>query len=95
MLPQSADAAPSAAPRRHEVMSWRALVTAEELPLFNTLRDWRTERSQHEGVPPYAGVMRVKSCITHHSGFPMVLEWRRSTRSESRRHSKQPNDQLL
>jgi ATP-dependent DNA helicase RecQ len=33
--------------------SWWALVTAEELPLFNALRDWCSERSKCEGVPPY------------------------------------------
>ena len=31
----------------------KALVTAEELPLFNTLRDWRAERSKRDGVAPY------------------------------------------
>lgn len=43
----------SAAPRVTPDTSWRALVTEDELPLFNTLRDWRTERSKQEGVPPY------------------------------------------
>ncbi len=33
--------------------SWRDLVTAEALPLFNTLRDWRAERGKRDGVPPY------------------------------------------
>jgi ATP-dependent DNA helicase RecQ len=33
--------------------SWRTLVTEAELPLFNTLRDWRAERSKRDGVPPY------------------------------------------
>ena len=33
--------------------SWRALVSAEDLPLFNTLREWRAERARREGVPPY------------------------------------------
>ena len=33
--------------------SWRALVPAEELPLFNALREWRAERARREGVPPY------------------------------------------
>lgn len=28
-------------------------MTEAELPLFNTLRNWRTERSKREGVPPY------------------------------------------
>lgn len=52
-LPRPAVPPPSPTPRQHEDTSWRALVSAEELPLFNTLRDWRSERSKREGVPPY------------------------------------------
>jgi ATP-dependent DNA helicase RecQ len=52
-LPRPAVAPPSPTRRQHEDTSWRALVTAEELPLFNALRDWRSERSKREGVPPY------------------------------------------
>jgi len=37
----------------HQDTSWRAHVTEDELPLFNVLRDWRSERSKREGVPPY------------------------------------------
>jgi superfamily II DNA helicase RecQ len=48
----SAAPPPTVAPPAQEG-GWRALITAEELPLFNTLRDWRTERSRQEGVPPY------------------------------------------
>ena len=32
---------------------WRAQLTDEEWPLFNALREWRTERSKSDGVPPY------------------------------------------
>ena len=42
-----------AAPGQSQKEDWRALVKAEELPFFNTLRDWRAERSKREGVPPY------------------------------------------
>jgi ATP-dependent DNA helicase RecQ len=45
--------APFVAPKKHPDKSWRDLVTTEELPLFNTLRDWRAERSKRDGVPPY------------------------------------------
>jgi len=33
--------------------TWRELLTESQLPLFNTLRNWRTERAKAEGVPPY------------------------------------------
>ena len=33
--------------------SWRTLVSAADLPLFNTLREWRAERARREGIPPY------------------------------------------
>lgn len=33
--------------------SWRDLLSDEQVPLFNTLRDWRAERAKQEGVPQY------------------------------------------
>jgi ATP-dependent DNA helicase RecQ len=33
--------------------SWREMVPEADWPLFNTLRDWRLERSKRDGVPPY------------------------------------------
>jgi superfamily II DNA helicase RecQ len=33
--------------------SWRALIAEADVPLFNSLRDWRTTRSRREGLPPY------------------------------------------
>lgn len=33
--------------------AWRKLLTPETTPLFNSLREWRAERSKAEGVPPY------------------------------------------
>ena len=33
--------------------SWRTLVSAADVPLFNALREWRAERARREGVPPY------------------------------------------
>lgn len=32
---------------------WRKLLNDESMPLFNTLRQWRSEKSKKEGVPPY------------------------------------------
>ena len=44
---------PAPTSRHQQDTSWRALLTDKDLPLFNTLRDWRAERSKREGVPPY------------------------------------------
>ena len=48
--------------------SWRTLLSDKDMPLFDTLRSWRSERCKKEGIPPYvicnnkqlAGV--VKTC---------------------------------
>ncbi|MCY4597859.1 MAG: HRDC domain-containing protein [Bryobacterales bacterium] len=32
---------------------WRSQVSAEDLPLFNALREWRAERASREGIAPY------------------------------------------
>ena len=32
---------------------WRKLLDDSSMPLFNTLRQWRSEKSRKEGVPPY------------------------------------------
>lgn len=52
-LPQAQPAPLQAPARVREDTSWRAWVTEPDLPLFNALRDWRSERSKREGVPPY------------------------------------------
>ena len=46
-------AAPAAPAHQPDESSWRSLVTPEEVPLFNALRDWRLERSKQEDMPPY------------------------------------------
>jgi len=33
--------------------SWRSLLGSSDLPLFNTLREWRGQRARDEGIPPY------------------------------------------
>jgi ATP-dependent DNA helicase RecQ len=33
--------------------SWKELLTEADMPLFNTLRDWRTARARRDGVPVY------------------------------------------
>lgn len=40
------------APKRREE-TWRQYVSEADVPLFNSLRDWRLERSKQDGVPPY------------------------------------------
>ena len=48
--------------------SWHALLSDKDMPLFDTLRSWRSERCKKEGIPPYvicnnkqlAGI--VKAC---------------------------------
>jgi hypothetical protein len=53
-LPTRAEAATHVADsdgRKKE--SWRELVKPEDIPLFNTLRDWRAERCKKDGLPPY------------------------------------------
>ncbi len=38
-------------PRRRD--SWRELLEPGDLPLFNTLREWRSQKAKDEGIPPY------------------------------------------
>jgi ATP-dependent DNA helicase RecQ len=33
--------------------SWRHLISEDQVPLFNSLRDWRSSRCKRDGVPPY------------------------------------------
>ncbi len=33
--------------------TWRESLSNEQLPLFDALREWRTERAKQDGVPPY------------------------------------------
>ena len=46
-------AAPAPAATKSPRARWHDLLDAADRPLFNTLRDWRRERSKHDGVPPY------------------------------------------
>jgi superfamily II DNA helicase RecQ len=32
---------------------WKAFIKEENVPLFNSLREWRRERAKSDGVPPY------------------------------------------
>ena len=33
--------------------AWRSMLSPEDYPLFNTLREWRSERCKEDGIPPY------------------------------------------
>jgi ATP-dependent DNA helicase RecQ len=41
------------APDKKQKDSWKDLLSDDQLPLFDALRDWRAERAKQEGVPPY------------------------------------------
>jgi ATP-dependent DNA helicase RecQ len=41
-------------PKKHaRDESWRDLLTEADWPLFNSLRNWRRERANQDGLPPY------------------------------------------
>jgi ATP-dependent DNA helicase RecQ len=44
-------APPGEAPKESD--SWRTMLTDGDIPLFNTLRDWRQKKARDAGVPPY------------------------------------------
>ena len=46
--------------------TWRKILTEEDWPLFNTLRDWRNQQAREEGIPPYViGTNRQLARIAH------------------------------
>jgi ATP-dependent DNA helicase RecQ len=50
-VPPLASPAASAASVQQQEPSWRSLVAPDEVPLCNTLRDWRLERSKQVCAP--------------------------------------------
>jgi len=50
--PTSGEPTPGAKPRS-KGPDYRSILQEEHWPLFNTLRDWRSEKAKAEGVPPY------------------------------------------
>ena len=40
--------------RRQREDHWRETLSDQALPLFNTLRQWRSARSKADGLPPWA-----------------------------------------
>ena len=45
--------APAPSAPKSQAVRWHDLLDPADRPLFNTLRDWRRERSKQDGVPPY------------------------------------------
>lgn len=39
--------------RKKRDESWRMLLNDKNMPIFDTLRGWRSERCKKEGIPPY------------------------------------------
>ncbi|NOT60536.1 MAG: HRDC domain-containing protein [Acidobacteria bacterium] len=52
-LPKAAVAGTADPTRKASDESWRHLMTETDVPLFNSLRDWRAARCKQDGVPPY------------------------------------------
>ena len=44
---------PAKATKKADPEEWRKLLDENSMPLFNTLREWRSEKSKKDGVPPY------------------------------------------
>ena len=49
-LPEPAEAEK---PKPKHSEDWRKRLSEADWPLFNTLREWRTERGKQQGIPPY------------------------------------------
>lgn len=45
--------APGKDTKEQKQEEWRKEITEADMPLFNRLRDWRSERCKKDGVPPY------------------------------------------
>jgi superfamily II DNA helicase RecQ len=52
-LAVTAAAGPIGKPEKSKDERYKELLTDNDWPLFNRLREWRAERSKAEGVPPY------------------------------------------
>jgi ATP-dependent DNA helicase RecQ len=52
-LHRPADVASAKVSQTAKAPAWRERLTEADMPLFNTLRNWRMERCKQDGVPPY------------------------------------------
>ncbi len=91
--PVTAAAQPAArAKKQARRESWRELIEQGDMPLFNTLREWRARRSKEEGIPPYvictnhqlAQVVRARPRTVHKLG---EIEGFGSSKHHAKRHA--------
>ena len=52
-LTDSGSIVPTGKVRAKTDETWRKMLTPETTPLFDSLREWRSERAKEEGVPSY------------------------------------------
>lgn len=52
-FPHRAEVDPKLSTKEKKEEPWRASLSEHDMGLFNLLRDWRSQRSKKDGVPPY------------------------------------------
>lgn len=52
-FPHRAEVDPKLSTKEKREEPWRASLSEHDMGLFNLLRDWRSQRSKKDGVPPY------------------------------------------
>lgn len=52
-FPHRAEVDPKLSTKEKKEEPWRANLSEHDMGLFNLLRDWRSQRSKKDGVPPY------------------------------------------
>ena len=52
-FPHRAEVDPKFSTKAKKEEPWRSSLSEHDMGLFNLLRDWRSQRSKKEGVPPY------------------------------------------
>lgn len=52
-FPHRAEVDPKLSNKDKKQEPWRETLTEADMGIFNILRDWRSQRSKKEGVPPY------------------------------------------
>ena len=52
-FPHRVEVDPRLSTKERKEEPWRESLSAHDMGLFNLLRDWRSQRSKKDGVPPY------------------------------------------
>lgn len=52
-FPHRAEVDPKFVPKEKREEPWRESLSEHDMGLFNLLRDWRSQRSKKDGMPPY------------------------------------------